>query len=355
MVLVPVARGFGLQVPGTALAAALTAAAAACAPAAGDRGRVVVRSSVSMGTQVRVTAWVSDDTAAAAAIQAAFDEFDRLDGLFTVWRDSSDISRLNAAAGRRPVEVARETIEVLREARTVSGWTAGKFDVTFGALSGLWKFDHDQDGRVPDPRDVAERLPLVDYRDLDLDEAEGSALLRRRGMRAHLGGIGKGYAVDRAAALLRSRGLAHFMIEAGGDIYASGRHGDRPWRVGIRDPRGEPDRVFAAIDVAGEAVSTSGDYERAFAAGGRRYHHILDPDRGEPARGCRSVTIVAGRSVVADALSTGVFVMGPEAGMALVERLPGVEAVIVTGANAVLVSSGLRGRLSVLAALRDGT
>jgi thiamine biosynthesis lipoprotein len=167
-------------------------------------------------------------------------------------------------------------------------------------------------------------------------------------MRAHLGGIGKGYAVDRAAALLRSRGLEHFMIEAGGDMYVEGRRDDRPWRIGIRDPRGEPDRVFAALNVDGEAVSTSGDYERFFTIAGRRYHHILDPDLGEPARGCRSVTIVARRSVTADALATGVFVLGPKAGMDLIERLPDVEGVIVAADNEVVVSSGLKGRLDML-------
>jgi thiamine biosynthesis lipoprotein len=330
------------------LALILAATTACAASTRGEPRQLVERSAVSMGTEVRVRAWTADERRATSAFQAAFDEFERLENLLSVWREGSDVARLNAAAGRHPVAVARETLEVLREARTVSDWTAGKFDVTVGALSGLWRFDHDQDNRIPDPRDVAARLPLIDYLALDLDTANASAFLRRRDMRAHLGGIGKGYAVDRAAALLRSRGLEHFMIEAGGDMYVEGRRDDRPWRIGIRDPRGEPDRVFAALNVDGEAVSTSGDYERFFTIAGRRYHHILDPDLGEPARGCRSVTIVARRSVTADALATGVFVLGPKAGMDLIERLPDVEGVIVAADNEVVVSSGLKGRLDML-------
>ena len=166
-------------------------------------------------------------------------------------------------------------------------------------------------------------------------------------MRAHLGGIGKGYAVDRAAAIMRGRGINDFMIQSGGDLYVAGRRGDRPWRAGIQDPRGPAGSIFAAMDLTDSAFSTSGDYERFFMKDGRRYHHIIDPDLGEPAQGSRSVTIVTPRAVVADGLSTGVFILGPEKGMALIERLQGVEGVIVTGSNNLLVSSGLAGRLVV--------
>jgi thiamine biosynthesis lipoprotein len=170
-------------------------------------------------------------------------------------------------------------------------------------------------------------------------------------MRVHLGGIGKGYAVDRAADILRARNVRAFMIQSGGDLYAEGRRGDRPWRTGIRDPRA--DRIFAAMNLTDEAISTSGDYERFFFDHGRRYHHILDPDRGQPARGSRSVSIIAAQSVIADTLATAVFVMGGEAGMNLLERLPDVEGVIVTDRNEVKVSSGLRARLEMLAPPTD--
>jgi thiamine biosynthesis lipoprotein len=143
------------------------------------------------------------------------------------------------------------------------------------------------------------------------------------------------------------------MIQAGGDLYVAGTRGERPWRVGIRDPRGPAERVFSLLDLSDGTLSTSGDYERFFVRHGRRYHHILDPDLGEPARGCRSVSIVASRAVLADALSTGVFILGPAAGLALIERLPNVEGVIVTDRNEVLVSSGLENRLIRVAAPTD--
>jgi FAD:protein FMN transferase len=301
-----------------------------------------------MGSELRLTAWSADEPSAVSAFDEAFAEFDRLDALMSVWRPGSDVVRINDAAGERPVAVSAEVRATLREAREVSEWTAGKFDVTFGALTGLWKFDHDQDNRTPEIGDVRARLSLIDYTKVEIDDEAGTVFLTRQGMRIHLGGIGKGYAIDRAAFLLRARGIRDFMIQSGGDLYVSGHRGDRPWRVAIRDPRGPADRSFAALDLSDGTFSTSGDYERSFFSGGRRYHHILDPDRGEPASACRSVTIVTDRAIVADGLSTGVFVLGPSDGMALIERLANVEGVIVTAKNEVLVSSGLRGRLIVL-------
>ena len=299
-----------------------------------------------MGSEVRVTASVLREPDAIRAFEKVFDEFDRLDRLLSVWHAGSDVSRINSAAGGAPVKVTAETLAVLRTAKQVGEWTAGKFDVTFGALSGLWKFDHDQDNQIPRLADVRARLPDVDYQAVELNLDRGTAFLPRHGMRLHLGGIGKGYAVDRAAAILRADGINDFLIQAGGDLYASGARSNRPWRAAIRDPRA--DRIFAAMNVRDETLSTSGDYERYFIRDGRRYHHILDPDSGEPARGCRSVTIVARQAMLADALSTGVFVLGPQAGMALIEKLPDVEGVIVTDRNTVIVSSGLTERLERL-------
>jgi len=325
-----------------------TLACTGSAPAA-TGARLVERTQVAMGSSLHLTAWTSDEAAALAAFDAVFAEFDRLDALMSVWRDGSDIVHLNAAAGDRPVPVGAEIRDVVLVARQVSEWTEGKFDVTFGALSGLWKFDaQDQDNTVPDRTEVLKRLPLINYRDLEVDDRAGTAFLRRKGMRANLGGIGKGYAIDRAVEILRRSGLGDFMIQSGGDLYVAGHKGDRPWRLGIRDPRGPAEATFAALDLSDGTFSTSGDYERFFMKDGRRYHHIIDPSSGEPAQGCRSVTIVANRAALADGLSTGVFLLGPTAGMALIERLPDVEGVIVSDKNEVLVSSGLKNRLMLL-------
>ena len=306
-----------------------------------------------MGSQLRLAAWTTNEAAAAAAFDQVFREFDRLESLLSVWRDGSDVVRMNKAAGGAPVRVSPETLDVLAAAREASEWTHGKFDITFGALADVWKFDHDQDNTVPDRTAIDARLPLVDYTAVQIDRAAGTAFITKPGARVHLGGIGKGYAVDRAIALLRERGLTDFMIQSGGDLYVSGLNGDRPWKLGINDPRGPANSPFATVELSNATLSTSGDYERFFIKDGTRYHHLIDPDRGEPARGCRSVTIIAERAMLADALSTGVFILGPTDGMALVEKLPGVEAVIVTAANDVLISSGLRGRVTILAPPTD--
>ena len=329
------------------LSMALVMVVASCARAP-EPPRKVEATRLAMGSTLALTAWTADEPAARAAFDAVFADFERLEGLLSVWRPGSDVQLVNAQAGKAPVPVHDETREVLRAAAEISGWTDGKFDVTFGALSDIWKFDHDQDGRVPTGAEIAARVPLVDYREVVIEDGPGTVFIRRPGMRIHLGGIGKGYAVERAVAILRRAGLRDFLIQSGGDLYVGGRAGSEPWRLGIQDPRGPAGQIFAEVELADATFSTSGDYERAFVKDGVRYHHILDPATGQPARLCRSVTIITRRPTLADGLSTGVFILGPEKGMALVERLPDAEAVIVTADNRVLVSSGLEGKLRVI-------
>jgi thiamine biosynthesis lipoprotein len=324
-----------------------------CGPRDAVRSRMVERAGTAMGSELHLTAWTQDERRAAAAFDAVFNEFDRLETLMSVWRANSDVLRINAAAGRQAVPVSADVREALRTARQISEWTGGKFDVTFGALADVWKFDHDRDNSIPGADAIRRRLPLIDYRQIDIDERAGTVFLRRNGMRIHLGGIGKGYAVEHAVRILRGAGLRDFMIQAGGDLYVAGQRDGRPWRLGINDPRGPAGRTFATIDLSDGTFSTSGDYARSFMKDGVRYHHLLDPATGQPARGCRSVTIVADSALLADGLSTGVFILGPEAGMALIERLPDVEGVIVTAKNDVLVSSGLKGKFVQIAAPTD--
>lgn len=307
---------------------------------------------MAMGSSLRVAIWATDVTRATAAADHVSQEFDRLEALLSVWRPGSDVTRMNDAAGVRPVIVSQDTIDVLEHALDAGVRTGGKFDVTFGALAGIWKFDHDQDNVVPGRAAIEQRLRLVDYTAIEVQRGNRTAFITRPGVRVHLGGIGKGYAIDRAVALVREAGFRDFLIQAGGDMFASGTNNGPPWKLGVADPRGSHD-AFAAVEVRDGTFSTSGDYERFFIKDGVRYHHLLDPDRGEPARGSRSVTIVAARAVVADALSTGVFIMGPEAGMRLIEELPDVEGIIVTAKNEVLISSGLRGQVEIRGAPTD--
>jgi thiamine biosynthesis lipoprotein len=324
------------------------ASVAACAPAPEPpRPFLATSERVSMGSQLKLSAWTTNERDTELAFEQVFREFDRLEALLSVWKDGSDVVRMNQNAGITPVAVSRDTIEVLRTAHEASELTRGKFDITFGALSDIWRFDHDQDNVVPDRQLIETRLTRIDYRAVQVDGTAATAFITRPNMRVHLGGIGKGYAIDRAIALLRQQKLTDFMIQSGGDLYVAGSNGGTPWKLGIADPRGahEP---FATLEMRDGTLSTSGDYERSFMKDGVRYHHLLDPDFGEPARGCRSVTIVTNRAVMADVLSTGVFIMGPDEGMKLIEQLPDVEGVIVTSDNEVLISSGLRGRIELL-------
>ena len=330
-----------------ALAPALIVSALAL-PAAGpaladDRprsGKVHLQAQ-SMGTVVDLTIWTADRAAAGRAGQAVFDEFRRLEALMSTWVDDSEVSRINRAAGVKAVPVSDEVLAVIQTAQAVAKKTGGAFDITVGAYRGLWKFDEDLDGSLPTDKQVAARRKKTGWRGVVVDARRKTVKLRRRGMAINLGGIAKGYAVDRAAALLRDRGLTDFIIQAGGDLYVSGTKGDQKWRVGIRDPRGARDATFALTELEDRTFSTSGDYERGMVVGGVRYHHILDPRTGQPARRSRSVTVMAPDALTADAWSTALFVLGPDEGLKLLGKQPGLEAVFVDAQNQVRVSPGL--------------
>ena len=301
-----------------------------------------------MGTVVNLTIWSDDEGNAAEAANAVFEEFRRIDRLMSSWRPDSEVSAINANAGIRPVTVDEEVLNVIEQAQQTSSRTDGAFDITVGAFRGLWKFDQDMDGSIPDGREVAVHAALVNYRDVILDPKRHTVMLRRQRMRITLGGVAKGYAVDRAVAILRHRGFSDFVIHAGGDVYAAGRHGDRPWHVGIRDPRGVADSIFATAEIDDATFSTSGDYERGFVRNGVRYHHIIDPATGRPATRSRSVTVRAADAITADMWSTALFILGPDQGLALVKKMPNLDAVFVGADNQVTVSPGLKGRIEIL-------
>ena len=270
------------------------------------------------------------------------------------WLPESDVARVNAAAGKKAIQVDPEVFAVAKRAHEAGKLTSGAFDVTVGAFRGLWKFDEDLDGTIPDAKEVAGRLPLVGYKNLQLNKKAGTLRLKKAGMRLTLGGVAKGYAVDQAVEILHKRGYIDFILQAGGDLYASGQRGDRAWRVGIRDPRGKRDASFALAEVSDRTFSTSGDYERFVVKDGVRYHHILDPKTGYPATRSRSVTVQAKDAITADILSTALFVMGREAGLKLVEKMPDVEAVFVDKDNKVHASSGLKDKIVIIKAPSNG-
>ncbi|MBX3209860.1 MAG: FAD:protein FMN transferase [Labilithrix sp.] len=341
-------------------AQAVLASAEEPLPDAGPRAFVAERvhgQGSAMGTHIAFAAYTTPATNAAktrAAFDAAVEEIKRIEALMTTWRDS-EVSRINAAAGKAPVKVSAETFEVIREAVRTSELSEGTFDITFHTLHGLWKFDEDLDPHPPADKDVKARLPFVGFRHIKLDAAAQTVMLAKDKTKIGLGGIAKGYAVDMAAKVLEKAGLASFFVQAGGDLLARGHKPDgTEWQAGIRDPRGPEGKYFATLPVTDHAFSTAGDYERAYVVGGKRYHHIIDPRTGQPATACRSVTIWAPTALLADEIDDAVFILGPEKGMKLVESLDGVGAVIVDAKNNVGISKRLQGKLQLVGVPSDG-
>jgi thiamine biosynthesis lipoprotein len=303
-----------------------------------------------MGTVISVYLWTDDEVKAAKAAESVMIEMKRIDAVMTTWTPDSEVSRVNTAAGDKPVVVSDETFAVFERAQDVSKRTNGIFDISVGAFKGLWKFDQDMDKTLPDQAEVKKRLRLVGYKDIILDKAKRTVFLRRKGMAVTLGGIAKGYAVDKCVKLLHDQGFTSFMIQAGGDMYIAGKKGTAPWVVGIRDPRGAEGATFASAPVEDHSFSTSGDYERGFVKDGVRYHHILDPRTGQPARMSRSVTIRAKDAFTADAWSKVMFIIGWQESLKLIERekLTDFEVAWVDDKNIVHITPDLKKSLTII-------
>jgi FAD:protein FMN transferase len=346
--------------PNAASAAPLPSATEAPAPkrAASFVSERVWGNGTAMGTHVAFAAYTTPAVDAAAArksFDAALDEIKRIEALMTTWRPDSEISKINAAAGKSAVKVSPETFEIVRESVRTSEISEGTFDITFHTLHGLWKFDEDLDPHPPTDAAVKARLPFVGYKNIKLDEREKTVMLAQSKTQIGLGGIAKGYAVDKAAEVLERAGLTSFFVQAGGDLLARGKKPDgTEWQAGIRDPRGREGQYFAKVPLTDHAFSTAGDYERSYIAFGKRYHHILDPRTGQPATACRSVTIWAPTALLADEIDDAVFILGPEKGLQLVESIEGVGAVIVDAKNNVGVSKRLQGKLEFVGTPTDG-
>jgi thiamine biosynthesis lipoprotein len=243
------------------------------------------------------------------------------------WDKDSDVTRLNASAGRF-VAVDASTLTVLQRARELARKTDGLFDITFAPAAALWESGANV---APDARKIEQALGVMGYQHVQL--AAGKARIRRPGTQISLNGIAKGWAVDEAVKALRAAGHRHFVLRAGGDLFASGTRGDRPWIVAIRDPRDKTE-TFAELPIEDAAFSTSGDYERG--------KHIIDPRTAKPADASRSATVKSADCTTAEALTKALFILGKDGLDTLLPRFAGAEAVIVDRDNVVFVSKGLR-------------
>lgn len=304
-----------------------------------------------MGTQVHLVSYTTPALSQAdvkAGMQASLAEAARLAKLLSDWTTDSDVGRVNASAGEW-TSVAPETLEVVDKGLWAGRVSQGTFDITWNSLGDVWKFGDAQEAvpKLPDAALIKRLLPRVNYSRVEIEKDPPRVKVPKLS-KLGLGGIAKGYIVDKMAAALRKAKLTSFLVQAGGDLYGAGKKPDgTPWVSGVQDPRGKQGQFFALIELEDHAFSTAGDYARSYLIDGKRYHHIIDPRTGYPAAACRSVTIWAPSALLADAIDDAVFILGPEAGLKLVESTEGVGAVIVDAKNQVHVSERIKTKVRV--------
>lgn len=291
-----------------------------------------------MGTEVSVYLWSDEPDLGRQALEEVFAEAERINRLMSTYLDGSEISEINRLAAEQPVVAGEELFRLIQRSLDISELTHGAFDVTYDSVGQHYDF---RERQRPDAGTVEAEKENIDYRYVELDEASSSVTFLKEGVRINLGGIAKGYVVERGVNILRGLGIQHAIVTAGGDSRLLGDRRGRPWMVGIRDPR-EEGQVAISVPLADEAISTSGDYERFFDEDGVRYHHIIRPSTGLPAGGVHSATVFGPDAVFTDALSTSVFVMGVEQGLTLIATLPDYESIVIDSDGSVYYSDGLQ-------------
>lgn len=296
-----------------------------------------------MGTRVDLTLQGGDARALELAADAAWSEMARLAGMMSRYRRDSAVSAINLAAGIVPVEIEPELMQVLLMARRVAQESGGAFDATVGALH-YENFDAAQ-AALPNAREIAAQLPLVNASGLILDRQRSTAYLSKRGMSLDLGGIAKLPILDAGMRTLRRHGVANAMINGGGDVQVAGQLDGRPWKIGLRDPR-QPERLLGTVALSQGFVASSGDYERFVMRNGQRIHHIIDPKTGYPSHGPHGVTLIGDSLEHVNGLGTAIMVAGAAAGRRRVQHTPGLDALIVDADNSLWLSPGMQRRLT---------
>jgi thiamine biosynthesis lipoprotein len=290
-----------------------------------------------MGTRVSVELWAEDETRGRELVADVMREYHRVDDAMSTYKPESEISRVNAHAAEAPMVISDELFGLVDRSLELSVASGGAFDITYDSVGYLYDF---RAHRRPTDRQIEERLGALDYRHVVLDPSRRTVFFKASGVRINLGGIAKGYVVERAAAMLRSRGVEHALLNAGGDTRVIGDRKGQPWIVGIRHPR-LADEVVTRLPLVDEAISTSGDYERFFEENGHRYHHIINPATGRPTEGILTVTVIGPDGTLTDGLDTAIFVLGVEKGLELIEAYPEYETIIVDATGKVSYSKGL--------------
>ncbi len=291
-----------------------------------------------MGTRISVELFHADAAVARQSIDAVIGEMRRIDAIMSPYIESSELAEINRGAYDHDVKTSHELYSLIQRSNEFSDLSRGAFDITFASVGFLYDY---RQGKRPDQSQVRAATGLINYRNLLMNDEARTIRFSRPGVRIDLGGIAKGYAVDRCIRLLQHLGVRNALVTAGGDSRMIGDRWGRPWTIGVRDPRRQ-DQVVALIPLMDVAVSTSGDYERYFEEDGVRYHHIIDPQSGDSARALRSVTVIGPDATTTDALSTSVFVLGLERGMQLVNELQDIDAILVDNKGRLHYSNDLQ-------------
>ena len=290
-----------------------------------------------MGTVITVELWHEDDNLGQKQVDAIMAEMHRIDALMSSYKPESELSAVNAAAAQGPVTVSKELLEMIETALEYSDITNGAFDITYASAGQHYDY---RNNKKPDEAQLQAALPAINFRHVKIDTTASTVEFLHPGVRIDLGGIAKGYAVDRGMRLLQQAGVTTALISAGGDTRVIGKRWGRPWHIGIRNPRDE-DSVVSMIPLENSAISTSGDYERFFVEDGVRYHHILNPKTGTSTHEILSSSIIGKSATDTDALSTSVFILGVEKGMQLIDSIADTEAVIIDNPGDMHYSAGL--------------
>ena len=294
-----------------------------------------------MGNRFEICVCGDDASWAEQCIDKAIIEIQRIEKLLTTFDEGSETNLINRNAGIMPVKVSAETFYLVRRSIKLSDLTQGAFDITYGSVDKrLWNFDTTMTS-LPDPAIARRSVRLINYRNIILDNLNLTVFLKEKGMRIGFGGIGKGYAADRARTLLQNEGVKDGFVNAAGDLTAWGNQPDgKPWTIGIANPDAKQ-YPFSTLQISDSAVATSGNYEKFVVIDGNKYSHTIDPKTGLPVTGIKSVTIISPHAEVSDALATPVMIMGTEVGLDLINQIHGIGCIIVDDHNRIYTSKNI--------------
>ncbi len=295
-----------------------------------------------MGNQFELTVVSDDRHWAEECMDEAINEIKRIEALLTTFNYNSHTAKINAQAGVQPVPVDKEVFYLIQRSLKISALTQGAFDITYGSLDKrFWNFDVNMTA-LPDKETAKQSVRLINWRNVILNEKEGTVFLKEKGMRIGFGGIGKGYAADKAKELLQQKGVQHGVVNASGDLVTWGlQPNGNPWTVGIASPSLQR-LPFSYLDVSNMAVATSGNYEKYAVINGKKYSHTIDPKTGLPVSGIKSVTIISPSAELADALATPVMVMGSQVGLNLMNQMKNIACIVIDDADKLYTTNNIK-------------